>query len=168
MRIIGIDPGLATTGWAVVDFEGRKIVEVVEYGVVETKKGLDAGTRLGEIYSDLSEICKEFKPEVAGIETLIFCNNAKTAMKVGEARGVALLSMNNSGVEIYEFTPLQVKSSICGYGKAEKLQVQENVKRMCNLDEIPKPDDAADAIAIAICCNDSIVVNSMSNLKNIC
>ena len=168
MRIIGIDPGLATTGWAVVDFEGREISEVVEYGVIETEKGLDAGTRLSEIHSDLSEICSEFKPEIAGVETLIFCNNAKTAMKVGEARGVALLVLNNCDVEICEYTPLQLKNSICGYGKADKAQVQENVKRMCELDEIPKPDDAADAIALAICCNDSIVVNSISNLKNIC
>ncbi len=168
MRIIGIDPGLAITGWAVVDFEGRKIVKVVDYGVIETKKGLGSGVRLGEIFSDLCEICKEFNPEVSGVETLIFCNNAKTVMKVGEARGVALLALNICGVDVYEYTPLQVKSSICGYGKADKNQVQENVKSICNFEEIPTPDDAADAIAIAICCNDSIVVNSMSNLKNIC
>ena len=168
MRIIGIDPGLATTGWSVVDFDGRNILEVLDYGVIETKKKLSPGERLSEIFADLCQICKEFQPEVAGVETLIFCNNAKTAMKVGEARGVVLLALNNCGVEIYEFTPLQVKSSVCGYGKAGKMQVQENVKRMCNLEEIPKPDDAADAIAIAICCNDSIVVNSVSKLKNVC
>ncbi len=168
MRIIGIDPGLAITGWAVMDFDGRKILELIDYGVIETKKGINSEFRLSEIYADLLEICKEFKPEVAGIETLIFCNNAKTAMKVGEARGVALLALNNSNVEVYEFTPLQVKNSICGYGKAEKMQVQENVKRVCGLGAIPKPDDAADAIALAICCNDSIVVNNISNLNNIC
>lgn len=168
MRIIGIDPGLATTGWAVLDFDGREVRDLIDYGVVETRKGLDSGSRLGEIYSDLIEICKDFKPEIAGIETLIFCNNAKTAMKVGEARGVALLALNSCDVGVWEFTPLQVKNSICGYGKANKLQVQENVKRICNLDEIPKPDDAADAIALAICCNDSIVLNNISNLKNIC
>ena len=168
MRIIGIDPVLATTGWAVVDFDGRKILKVIDFGVVETKKDLETGNRLSEIYSDLCEICKEFEPEIAGVETLIFCNNAKTAMKVGEAMGVALLALNNCGIGIYEYTPLQVKSSICGYGKAEKMQVQENVKRICNFDKIPKPDDAADAIALAICCNDSIVINNMSNLKNIC
>jgi crossover junction endodeoxyribonuclease RuvC len=168
MRIVGIDPGLATTGWAVVDFDGREIVEVVNYGVVETKKGLDTGVRLGEIYSDLCEILEEFKPEVAGVEILIFCNNAKTAMKVGEARGVALLALNTCGVELHEYTPLQVKSSICGYGQAKKRQVQENVQRMCNLSSLPEPDDAADAIALAICCNDSIVLNNVSNLKNTC
>ena len=166
MRIIGVDPGFATIGWAVVDFEGRNIKEVVEYGVIETSKDLDLSTRLSEIYSDLCEILEEFKPEVSGVEFLIFCNNAKTAIKVGEARGVILLALKNFGVQMHEFSPLQVKSSICGYGKAGKMQVQENVKRICDFDEIPKPDDAADAIALAICCNDSIVVNSMSNLKN--
>ncbi len=168
MRIVGIDPGLATTGWAVVDFEGREILEVLDYGVIKTKKNLDIGVRLSEIYSDLSEILKEFKPEVASVELLIFCNNAKTAMKVGEARGVVLLALSNCGVETYDYTPLQVKSSICGYGKANKKQVQENVQRMCNLSSLPEPDDAADALALAICCNDSIVLNKVSNLKNIC
>ncbi len=168
MRIIGIDPGLATTGWAVVDFDARDVVEVVNYGIVETKKDQSSGERLGEIYSDLCEILEEFKPDVAGVELLIFCNNAKTAMKVGEARGVALLALEKYGVQTYDYTPLQLKNSICGYGKAGKKQVQENVKRMCNLSSVPEPDDAADAIALAICCNDSIVLNNMSNLKNIC
>lgn len=168
MRVIGIDPGLAITGWAVVDFDGRDILKVVEYGVIETKKNLDTCSRLGEIYSDICEILKEFKPEIAGVEFLIFCNNAKTAMKVGEARGVILLALNTCGVEMHEYSPLQVKSSISGYGGADKKQVQENVQRMCKLSCLPTPDDAADAIALAICCNDSIVLNKVSNLKNIC
>ncbi len=161
MRIIGIDPGLATTGWAIVDFEGRNIVKVVDFGVIETKKGLDLSDRLHEIYLDLCEIIKEFKPEVASVEFLIFCNNAKTVMQVGEARGVILLALNVCGVKMYEYSPLQVKSSISGYGNASKLQVQENVQRMCCLDELPRPDDAADAIALAICCNDSMVINNI-------
>ncbi len=168
MRIIGIDPGLATTGWAVVDFDGREVVEVLDYGVFKTEKGLSAGTRLSEIYYDLCEICEEFKPEVGSVELLIFCNNAKTAMKVGEARGVALLALEKFGVKTYEYTPLQLKNSICGYGKAEKKQVQENVQRMCKLSFLPEPDDAADAIALAICCNDSIVLDNVSNLKSVC
>ncbi len=160
MRIIGIDPGVATTGWAVIDFQGRDIIDVVDYGIIETAKGLKPEQRLGEIYSDLNEILDKFKPEVAGVETLIFCNNAKTVMQVGEARGVVLLILEHYSIDIYSFTPLQVKSSISGYGKAEKKQVQENVKRICNLTDIPKPDDAADAIAIAICCNDSLKLNN--------
>ena len=165
MRIIGIDPGLATTGWAVVDFEGREDINVIEYGIVQTDKGLSSGDRLSEIFSDLCEIINEFKPDIAGVEFLIFCNNAKTAMKVGEARGVALLALNECGVDVYEYSPLQVKNSISGYGQATKKQVQENVKKICNLKSLPTPDDAADAIALAICCNDSIVLDSVSNLK---
>jgi crossover junction endodeoxyribonuclease RuvC len=164
MRIIGIDPGLAITGWAVVDFEGREVFNLVDFGIIETKKGLDSGTRLGEIYSDLCEILEEFNPELASVEFLIFCNNAKTAMKVGEARGVILLALNTCGVEMHEYSPLQVKNSISGYGSASKKQVQENVQRICNLSDLPTPDDAADAIALAICCNDSIVVEKACNI----
>jgi crossover junction endodeoxyribonuclease RuvC len=165
MKIIGIDPGIAITGWAVLEFDGREVVEILDYGVIETSKELNTGERLSEIYSDLCKILETFEPEVAGVETLIFCNNAKTAMQVGEARGVVVLALEQAGIEICEFTPLQVKSSISGYGKANKEQVQENVKRMCKLDRIPKPDDAADAIAVAICCNDALVLNNLSKLN---
>ncbi len=165
MRIIGIDPGVATTGWAVLDFEGREMKEVLDYGVIETEKGCLPSARLKEIHEDLKKILVDYSPEIAGVESLIFCNNAKTVMRVGEARGVVLLSLEEHNIEIYDFTPLQVKSSISGYGNATKCQVQENVKRMCNFKEIPKPDDAADAIAIAICCNDSLVLNNICNFK---
>lgn len=166
MKIIGIDPGIATTGWAVLEFEDREIMEILDYGVIETSKDLNSGERLSEIYSDLRKILEDFEPEIAGVETLIFCNNAKTAMQVGEARGVVVLALEQSGIEVCEFTPLQVKSSISGYGKANKGQVQENVKRICKLESIPKPDDAADAIAVAICCNDTLVLNSLSKLNS--
>jgi crossover junction endodeoxyribonuclease RuvC len=165
MRIIGVDPGVAITGWAVVDFEGRQIEKVVDFGVIETHKSLELSERLGEIYTDLCEILEKFKPEFSSVELLIFCNNAKTAIKVGEARGVILLALNKYNVGLYEYTPLQLKNSISGYGKADKKQVQENVRRMCNFEEIPKPDDAADAIALAICCNDSIILNDLSKLN---
>ena len=164
MRVLGIDPGVAITGWSVVDFDGRSVSVLVDYGVIETSKDLEANKRLFEIYSDLSQILEEFNPEIAGVESLLFCNNAKTVMSVGEARGVVLLVLEKYTIEAYNFTPLQVKSSISGYGKAEKKQVQENVKRICGLEEIPKPDDAADAIAVAICCNDSLVSNL--NMEN--
>lgn len=150
MRILGIDPGLATTGWAVVDFDNNGNPNPIDYGAISTPKGLRVSQRLLEIYSDMNELIKKFKPDLAGVETLIFCNNAKTAMSVGEARGVVLLALENNNVPFKEFTPLQVKSAITGYGKATKKQVQENVKRLCGLDSIPKPDDAADAIAVAI------------------
>lgn len=165
MRILGIDPGVATTGWAVVDFEGRNVKQVLDFGVVETSKHLEIGERLSEIYDDLTSIVKNFKPEAAGIETLLFYNNAKTAIQVGEARGIVLLVVNQNDIPAYDYTPLQVKNSISGYGQANKRQVQENVKSICNLPELPKPDDAADAIALAICCNDSIVLNNLSKLN---
>lgn len=150
MRILGIDPGLATTGWAIVDFNDNGDPTPVDYGALITKKGLAVSERIAEIYTDLHNLINKYKPEYAGVETLLFCNNAKTAISVGEARGVVLLVLEQNKIPLKEFTPLQVKSSIAGYGKATKLQVQENVKMICGLKQIPKPDDAADAIAIAI------------------
>ena len=150
MRILGIDPGLATTGWAVVDFDNDGNPNPIDYGAISTPKGLRVSERLLEIYHDMNELIKKFKPDLAGVETLLFTNNAKTAMSVGEARGVVLLVLEKNNIPIREFSPLQVKNSITGYGKADKKQVQENVKMLCGLEDIPKPDDAADAIAIAI------------------
>ncbi len=164
MRILGIDPGLAITGWAVVDFDPHSTPNIVDYGCIFTEKGLTVSQRLKEIYGDIKEIVSTHKPEYAGIETLLFCNNAKTAIAVGEARGVVLLALEEENIPIREFTPLQVKSSIAGYGKANKKQVQENVKLLYGLNEVPKPDDAADALAIAmatevIVSRDSIILN---------
>ncbi|MDD3474465.1 MAG: crossover junction endodeoxyribonuclease RuvC [Candidatus Dojkabacteria bacterium] len=150
MRILGIDPGLAIVGWAIVDFDKDLNPQPVDYGAIITDKGLNVSTRLKEIYEDMNEIVDKFKPEVCGVETLLFYNNAKTAISVGEARGIVLLVLEDHGLPIYDFTPLQVKDAVTGYGKADKKQVQENVKRFCNLDSIPKPDDAADALAVAI------------------
>lgn len=157
MRVLGIDPGVATTGWAIVDFEGKSI-SVVDFGVILTTKEKEQEERLLEIYNDLNQIINLFKPEYAGVELLLFTNNAKTAMKVGEARGVILLALANSNLNIKQMTPPQIKNSISGSGRADKKQVQENVKRLCNLKELPKPDDAADAIAIAVSCYDRIKV----------
>ena len=153
MRILGIDPGLAITGWAIVDFDKHGEPTPIDYGAITTPKGLTVSQRLSEIYQDMNELVKKFKPEYAGVETLLFYNNAKTAISVGEARGVVLLVLENSSIPIKEFSPLQVKSAVTGYGKATKRQVQENVMRFCRLESIPKPDDAADAIAVAIATN---------------
>lgn len=150
MRILGIDPGVATTGWAIIDFDNDSNPTPVDFGAIITAKDIPLSQRLEEIYKDLNELIEKFKPEYAGVETLLFCNNAKTAISVGEARGVVLLTLQQNNIPLTEFTPLQVKNSITGYGKATKQQVQESVKMLCNLDKIPKPDDAADAIAIAI------------------
>jgi crossover junction endodeoxyribonuclease RuvC len=153
MRILGIDPGLAITGWAIVDFDIDGNPTPIDYGAITTKKGLSVSMRLSEIYDDIYKLVERFKPEYAGVETLLFCNNAKTAISVGEARGVVLLVLEKSNIPLKEFTPLQVKSVVTGYGKADKKQVQENIKILCNLDSMPKPDDAADAIAVAIAVN---------------
>lgn len=150
MRILGIDPGLAIVGWAIVDFDKDFNPTPVDYGAIITDKGLSVSTRLKEIYEDMHEIVNQFEPEVCGVETLLFYNNAKTAISVGEARGVVLLVLEEHGLPIHDFTPLQVKDAVTGYGKADKKQVQENVKRFCKLESIPKPDDAADALAVAI------------------
>lgn len=161
MRILGIDPGLAIVGWSIVDFDSDGKPTAIDYGAITTEKGLPVGDRLGEIYDDLNHIINEFKPDYCGLETLLFYNNAKTAIVVGEARGVVLLALQKSNIEVHEFTPLQVKSSISGYGKATKRQVQENVKLIFNLNEIPKPDDVADALAISIACFDRLKMDRL-------
>lgn len=162
MRILGIDPGLATVGWSIVDFGKDGKPTAIDYGAITTEKGESVGNRLSEIYDDLNSIINEFKPEYCGLETLLFYNNAKTAIVVGEARGVVLLCLERSNIPVHEFTPLQVKSSITGYGKATKKQVQENVKMIYGLDEIPKPDDVADALAISIACFDRLKMDRLS------
>lgn len=162
MRILGIDPGLAITGWSIVDFDNKGGIDLVDFGAIYTKKGVDLKDRLKDIYIDMHELLKTFKPEACGIETLLFCNNAKTAIAVGEARGVVLLTLSEEELPVYEFSPLQVKNSITGYGKATKKQVQENVKTICKLEELPKPDDAADAVAVAIACFDRMKIDNLT------
>ncbi|MGI6423474.1 MAG: crossover junction endodeoxyribonuclease RuvC [Candidatus Dojkabacteria bacterium] len=156
MRILGIDPGLAIVGWSVVDFDKKGNHSAVDFGAILTKKDMSVGERLQEIYDDLNHIVDKFKPDCCGLETLLFYNNARTAMVVGEARGIVRLVLQRANIPVYEFTPLQVKSSISGYGRAPKKQVQENVKLFFNLDEIPKPDDVADALALAVACFDRL------------
>ena len=152
MRILGIDPGIAITGWSILDFDEKGTPHAVDYGAILTKKDLTVSQRLEEVYTDMLEILKKFKPDICGMETLLFTKNVNTGIVVGEARGVILLAVQKYKLPIYEFNPLQVKNAVSGYGKADKKQVQKNVKILCNLDEIPKPDDVADAIAVAIAC----------------
>lgn len=158
MKILGIDPGTATTGWGVIEVESGKL-KVKSCGCVLTSKKKEHPERLSEIYDALNAIIKKTSPDVVAIEKLFFINNIKTAMTVGEARGVCLLAAEQAGASIFEYTPLQVKQALTGYGKAEKKQIQTMVKMVLNLKEIPKPDDMADALAIAIthahCCGGS-------------
>lgn len=158
MIYLGIDPGTATTGFGII----RKITggsknkshqeyEILEFGVISTSKDNSDSQRLQILFEDLSAVIKKHKPDCAGIEKLFFQNNQRTVMTVSQARGVALLALNQAKLPIYEFTPLQVKNTLCGYGKADKKQVQRMVQQTFKLKSIPKPDDAADALAIALC-----------------
>lgn len=150
MRIIGIDPGYAIVGFGVLEYN-RAQFDVVDYGAVTTPAGMDFNSRLLEIYNDLCYILDRFKPDFMAIERLYFTSNQKTAIDVAQARGIVLLAARQRNIQVFEYTPLQVKQSVTGYGKAIKKQVQEMTTRILRLSEIPKPDDTADALAIAIC-----------------
>jgi len=150
MRTLGIDPGTATTGFGVVDEIDKKLC-LVDYGCIKTSSNLDMPSRLNIISEQLTALIEKYKPENVAVEQLFFASNAKTAIKVGEARGVILLTASQAGLKVAEYTPLQVKMALTGYGKADKKQVQYMVKNLLKCKETPKPDDAADAIAIAVC-----------------
>lgn len=150
MRTLGIDPGTAATGFGVVD-EIDKRLSLVDFGCIKTPAGMPMPERLKIISIELTELIEKYSPENISVEQLFFCSNAKTAIKVGEARGVILLTAAQAGLKISEYTPLQVKMALTGYGKADKKQVQYMVKNILGCKETPKPDDAADALAIAIC-----------------
>lgn len=150
MRILGIDPGYAILGYGVLDMTGNKF-KTVAYGSITTDSGMEMPERLLALYDGLTEIIERYEPEEASIEELFFNNNAKTAILVGEARGVAVLACAKHNLKISEYTPLQIKQALVGYGRADKKQVQAMVKAILNLEEAPKPDDTADAVAAAIC-----------------
>lgn len=150
MLILGIDPGLATIGFGLVMKTGEKY-RAIEYGAITTAPKQMIEKRLSDIYNDMTELLKKFKPDCVAIEELFFNNNTTTAIDVAMARGVILLAAHQCGVDIYEYTPLEVKSSVVGYGRAEKQQVQYMVRLMLGLNETPKPDDTADALALALC-----------------
>ena len=150
LRILGIDPGLATIGYALVDKETNHF-EVLEYGVIKTSADKDDIERLEIIHRNIEALIKEFEPEQMAVEELFFNKNVKTAIAVGQARGVILLAGSQAGLKVAEYTPLQIKQAVVGYGRADKMQVQQMVKSLLNLSEIPRPDDAADALAISIC-----------------
>ncbi len=152
MIILGIDPGTATTGFGVICPTKRSgEFELVDFGVISTKKTLTDAERLAVLAEDLKNILKKYKPDAIGVEKLFLSTNQKTVMTVSQARGVVLLVAQQHHIPIFEFTPLQVKNFICGYGKADKKQVQYIVQKTFKLKTLPKPDDAADALAIALC-----------------
>ena len=150
MRTLGIDPGTATTGFGIVD-ENDKKLSLVEYGCIRTSSQLSMSERLEIISKELTGIIMRSNPDAIAVEQLFFASNSKTAIKVGEARGVILLTAAQAGMKVAEYTPLQVKQALTGYGKADKKQIQYMVKNLLKCPDVPKPDDASDACAIAIC-----------------
>ncbi len=150
MIILGMDPGLALSGYGIIEYIGNKF-KVIDYGCVVTESTMDFPKRLRHIYEEYIKMIDKYKPDAIAVEELFYNKNAKTAIAIGEARGVHLLAGQMKEVALYEYTPLQIKQGIVGYGRAEKKQVQEMVKMILNLEKIPKPDDAADGLAVAIC-----------------
>lgn len=150
MIILGVDPGTAITGYGLIRDLGNKI-EVIEYGCIRTSPKSCLANRLRKINEELEKLIRNYQPQVAAVEDLFFNKNVRTALAVGQARGVVLLTAAKAGVEVREYTPLQVKQALVGYGRAEKHQVQYMVKMLLSLEEAPEPDDVADALAIAIC-----------------
>lgn len=150
MIILGIDPGVATIGFGVIDAQGSKTAHRT-HGVIKTPAGQRLALRLSQIYYDVAELIDTFKPDTIAIEELFFNTNLTTGIAVAHGRAAAILAGEQAGVPMFEYTPLQVKQAVAGYGRAEKRQVMDMVRRLLNLDAIPRPDDAADALAIAIC-----------------
>lgn len=149
MRVLGIDPGYAIVGWGVIEYVGNRFAPV-GYGTVCTDKGTPFEHRLAEIYDGVTDICRRYKPEALAIEKLYYQHNQTTVIGVAEARGVILLAAAQCGIPIFEYTPMQVKQAVTGYGKAVKKQIQEMTRILLHLDAIPKPDDTADALAMAV------------------
>ncbi|MFH1129469.1 MAG: crossover junction endodeoxyribonuclease RuvC [Patescibacteria group bacterium] len=154
MIIIGIDPGTATIGYGVIEESKVKSqkLKVIDYGCITTTPDFSTAERLEKLHSELEALIKKHKPDIVAVEDLFFFKNLKTAIKVSQARGVILLTIAQAKTRVAEYTPLQIKQAVASYGRADKNQVQKMVKVLLNLKEIPKPDDAADALAIAICC----------------
>jgi crossover junction endodeoxyribonuclease RuvC len=159
MKILGIDPGTATVGWGIIEDDhfagGAGCSKVLSCGIVSTKAGTPDADRLEIIFDSISAIIKKERPDFIAVEQLFFFKNQKTVMTVSQSRGAIILAVKKSNTPLFEYTPLQIKQAITGYGRADKQQIQKMVKTLLRLKEIPKPDDAADALAIALCCAQS-------------
>ena len=151
MLVMGIDPGIAITGYGIIQTGPRNEYQCIDYGVVTTQAGTPDAERLSILYDELTALIQRYQPDSSAVEKLFFQKNVKTALAVGQARGVAMLTLAQANLPIQEYTPNDVKQTVCGYGNADKQQVQRMVQTLLHLDELPKPDDAADALAVAIC-----------------
>lgn len=151
MRILGIDPGTGILGFGVIDIDNKGKAKLVDAGVIRTPVNQPDSDRLLTIYNELQQIIKDSRPQIMAVEKLYFSQNVTTGMSVSQARGVVLLLGKQHGLELYEYTPLQIKQALTGYGRADKKQIQEMVRVILGLKEVPKPDDCADALAAAIC-----------------
>ncbi|MDI6786244.1 MAG: crossover junction endodeoxyribonuclease RuvC [bacterium] len=160
MLILGIDPGLANTGYGIINHNGNSL-QIVTYGCIVTSSNKEYSGRLNKIYDKVSELIESYKPTVMAVEELFFCKNAKTALNVGQARGVIILAGSKQNIKIKEYTPLQIKQAVTGFGYAKKDQVQEMVKLLLNLKKPLYPDDAADALAAAICCAHNLKTDTL-------
>ncbi len=166
MIILGIDPGYAIVGIGVIEYVGNKF-RPIEYSAITTNAHTPTSLRLKTIYDEINKFLDKYKPDAIAIEELFFNSNAKTAIAVAQARGVLIVAATNRGIPIYEYTPLQIKQAVTGYGRADKNQVQQMVKMLLNLNAIPKPDDAADALAVAICHAHSGAMNDRLGLNKL-
>jgi crossover junction endodeoxyribonuclease RuvC len=166
MVILGVDPGYAIVGIGVVEYVGNKF-RPITYTAITTPAKMNTVDRLKKIYDEMQEIIDKYKPDAMAIEELFFNSNQKTAINVAQARGVILVAATNRQIPISEYTPLQVKQSVTGYGRADKRQIQEMVKMLLHLNAIPKPDDAADGLALAICHAHSSKTNKLLNLNGV-
>ena len=165
LTILGVDPGYAILGWGIIEYRSS-IHRLVAYGTVETDKDMPMPLRLKEIYTGLTALIEKYRPDTCAIEELFFNSNQKTAIKVGEARGAAIVACAEAGLEVFEYTPLQIKQALTGYGRADKSQMQEMVRQILGLERAPRPDDAADAVAAAIChANSSVYLNRVALSK---
>jgi len=156
VRILGIDPGTGILGFGVIEIDSQNKAHLTDAGVIRTPVHEDTSVRLLTIYDELTSIIKELKPQLMSVEKLFFSQNVTTAMTVSQARGVVLLCGQQHGMQLYEYTPLQIKMALTGYGRADKKQMQEMVRVILGLKEVPKPDDCADALAAALCCAQSV------------
>lgn len=156
MTILGIDPGNAICGYGIIRKDEKGKLEIIDYGCVRTELRFEQSERLKKIHQELTKIIREYNPHIMAIEDIFFYKNLKTVIKVSQSRGVIMLVAAENKIRVEGYTPLQIKQAMTGYGRAEKNQVQEMIKMIFNLKEIPKPDDAADALAVAICCAHSI------------